>query len=60
MHRLMLLASIVGCEQIEPSGNPLQPVQVTAAAPTAVPVHVVDAPAVVEDEDDVLEALKKQ
>ena len=52
MHRLMLLASIVGCEQIEPSGNPLQPVQVTAASPTAVPVHVVDAPAVVEDEDD--------
>ena len=52
MHRLMLLASIVGCEQIEPSGNPLQPVQVTAAAPTAVPVHVVDAPAVMEDEDD--------
>ena len=52
MHRLLLLALICGCEQIEPSGNPLQPAQVAAAAPTAVPVHVVDGPAAIEDPEE--------
>jgi len=51
MHRFLILALVCGCEQIEPSGHPLQPAQVTAEAPTAVPVHVVDSPAVVEDDD---------
>ena len=53
MHRLLLLALICGCEQIEPSGNPLQPAQVAEAAPTAVPVHVVDGPAVAEEAEEV-------
>jgi len=52
MHRLLLLALICGCEQIEPSGNPLQPAQVAAAAPTAVPVHVVDGAAAIEDSEE--------
>ena len=52
MHRLLLLVLISGCEQIEPSGHPLQPVQVAADAPTAVPVHVIDAPAVADQEEE--------
>ena len=52
MHRLLLLALICGCEQIEPSGNPLQPAQVAAVAPTAVPVHVVDGAAAIEDSEE--------
>ena len=52
MHRLLFLVLTVGCEQIEPSGNPLQPAPVSSVAPTAVPVHVVESAAVIEDEDD--------
>lgn len=52
MHRLLLLALICGCEQIEPSGNPLQPAKVAAAAPTVVPVHVVDGVAAIEDSEE--------
>lgn len=52
MQRLLVLALLCGCEQIEPSGNPLQPVQVTAAQPTAVPVHVVDGTVVEEEPEE--------
>jgi hypothetical protein len=52
MQRLLILALLCGCEQIEPSGNPLQPAQVTAAQPTAVPVHVVDGAVAVDEPEE--------
>ena len=52
MQRFLILALLCGCEQIEPSGNPLQPAQVTAAQPTAVPVHVVDGAVAVDEPEE--------